>query len=348
MLLLVTLALVVASAVLLILGFVQDALGFIYLSMLCAGVAALALFVFARLTKRRSAALVGAGVVAGVGSPYMPADEAPAEGFEPTSSVAAVAPAPVAEPVQPEPLRPEPAAVSAMAPAADEDPWAPEDTSDDWGDEILFPIEDYDELRVAEILPLLGQLEPDELQEVRDRELAGKARATILDRIDDRLNRRPAAVDAPASIIDTASLPAIEAAPEPAPAPAPRKRAATRTAKAEPAPAEEAPAARKATRTSKAAKATEPAMATEPAVATEPTPAPARARKAPAAKAAATAAPPAKAAPSKATAKAAGAAANSATSAAKKAAAPAKKAGAKTTKAATRATPAKRAAKKSQ
>lgn len=355
MLLLVTLALVVASAVLLILGFVQDALGFIYLSMLCAGVAALALFVFARLTKRRSAALAGAGVVAGVGSPYMSADEPrAAQGFEPTSTVAVVAPAPAPapEPVGPEPRRPEPAPVSAMVPAEEEDPWAPEDSRDDWGDEILFPIEDYDELRVAEILPLLGQLEPDELQEVRDRELAGKARATILDRIDDRLNRRPAAVDAPASIIDTASLPAIEAAPEPAaelaPAPAPRKRT-IRTGKpelAEEAPAKRAPAARKATRAAKAAKA---ARAPGPSMATEPAPAPAK--KAPAARAAAAKANPTKAVAAKTAAKAAGAAANSANAATQKAAAPAKKAVAKTTKTTktvSRATPAKRAAKKSQ
>jgi hypothetical protein len=344
-LLLVTLALVVASAVLLILGFVQDALGFIYLSMLCAGVAALALFVFARLTKRRSAALAGAGVVAGVGSPYMAADEVPAaEEIEPTSSLAVAPPVPA-----PEPLRPEPAAVTAVGAPEEEDPWAPEDSSDDWGDEILFPIEDYDDLRVAEILPLLGQLEPDELQEVRDRELAGKARATILDRIDDRLNRRPAALDTPASITDTASLPAIEAEPEAereaepavemAPAPAPRKRAAAKAAKAiepAPGPAQKAPAARKATRTTKAA---------------EPTPAPAR-------KAAAAKAAPAKANPAKAAAKTTNSAApatssaapatSSAAPAAKRAAAPAKKTVAKTTKAATRATPAKRAAKKSQ
>ena len=183
MLLLVTLALVVASAVLLILGFVQDALGFIYLSMLCAGVAALALFIFARLTRRRSAALGVGPAVDGETSPYvtgpaptgLDAEAAPVAG---NSADTAVVPVPSA-----------PAPAPAAAPAVEDD-WAPTGAStDDWGDEVVFPIEDYDDLRVAEILPLLGQLEPDELQEVRDREVAGKARATILDRIDDRLNR---------------------------------------------------------------------------------------------------------------------------------------------------------------
>jgi hypothetical protein len=47
-----------------------------------------------------------------------------------------------------------------------------------------FPIEDYDELLVSEILPLLPELDADELQEVRDREESGKARATLLRRID--------------------------------------------------------------------------------------------------------------------------------------------------------------------
>jgi hypothetical protein len=47
-----------------------------------------------------------------------------------------------------------------------------------------FPIEDYDELLVSEILPLLPELDADELHEVREREEGGKARATLLRRID--------------------------------------------------------------------------------------------------------------------------------------------------------------------
>ena len=57
-----------ASLVLLVLGFVQDALGFIYLSMLCAGVAALALFVFARLARRRGPYITDEVAVAGAPS----------------------------------------------------------------------------------------------------------------------------------------------------------------------------------------------------------------------------------------------------------------------------------------
>ena len=242
MLLLVTLALVLASAVLLILGFVQDALGFIYLSMLCAGVAALALFVFARLARRRGAALAGAGLAGGT-SPYLVGsehEEAPAVRVEPdatsTREMAPVVAAPAAldgdesadelgdesadELGDEEPEESVLVAAApriAVPPPAETDPWSGDDLSQDWGDEIMFPIEDYDDLRVAEILPLLAQLEPDELQEVRDREVAGKARNTILDRIDDRLGRRPGAtvVEAPPAIVA-----------EPAVAPAPAKKAA--------------------------------------------------------------------------------------------------------------------------
>lgn len=187
MLLLVTLVLVVASAVLLVLGFVQDALGFIYLSMLCAGVAALALFVFARLARRRSAVVAAAGIAptardAERREQTEVARRGPAsrEGRDEdvTARQAAVATGEI--PLE-EPLA-----------QVDDRAGLPEDSSDDWedwGEEVVFPIEGYDDLRVSEILPLLSRLGPDELQEVRDRELAGKGRATVLDRIDDRLGR---------------------------------------------------------------------------------------------------------------------------------------------------------------
>jgi hypothetical protein len=57
----------------------------------------------------------------------------------------------------------------------------------DQGEDVIFPIAEYDDLRVNEIVPLLGQLDDDELQEVRDREAAGKGRITVLKRIDDLL-----------------------------------------------------------------------------------------------------------------------------------------------------------------
>ncbi|HEY3702982.1 MAG TPA: hypothetical protein VGL32_12050 [Acidimicrobiales bacterium] len=49
---------------------------------------------------------------------------------------------------------------------------------------VAFPIADYDDLRLTEILPLLPQLEPTELELVRQRELQGERRATLLNRID--------------------------------------------------------------------------------------------------------------------------------------------------------------------
>ncbi len=53
----------------------------------------------------------------------------------------------------------------------------------------VFPIADYDTLRVDQIVPLLVELFPDELEEVRDRELAGKARVGVLRRCATLLDR---------------------------------------------------------------------------------------------------------------------------------------------------------------
>jgi hypothetical protein len=59
-------------------------------------------------------------------------------------------------------------------------------------DDYDFPIAEYDELRVAEILPLLPELDADELVVVREREQGGKARATILARITELSDTAPA------------------------------------------------------------------------------------------------------------------------------------------------------------
>ncbi|HET9076379.1 MAG TPA: hypothetical protein VFN68_05565 [Acidimicrobiales bacterium] len=265
MLLLVTLALVVASAVLLILGFVQDTLGYIYLSMLCAGVAALALIVFARLARRRSAALVGAGIAAdqqaarpagpdGAAGPERDSDEVggPAPADPDPDADTAGHPVLVAGADGTGP-----ATDRAAGPADPGEAWPGEDWSD-WGEEVVFPIEGYDGLRVAEILPLLTRLEPAQLQEVRDREVSGKARATILDRIDERLDRagRPTrAAGGRSRPAGAAPRPARGASPgdgdadgtgpaSPAPAKRTRKRASTPTAPSD--PVEPAAPARKA------------------------------------------------------------------------------------------------------
>jgi hypothetical protein len=356
-LLLVTLALVVASAVLLILGFVQDALGFIYLSMLCAGVAALALFVFARLARRRGAALAGAGIAGGA-SPYIAAsehEEAPAFRVDSdagtTRQMAPVA-APMLEDEELDYDEPEAPVLVAAAPRynapapAELDTWAVDDDSEDWGDEIMFPIEDYDELRVAEILPLLVQLEPDELQEVRDREVSGKARGTILDRIDDRLGRR---VGAPAG----ATAPIATPEPEPAPAAVPTRGRPPASRTAGSAPAAKKASGRKAAAPAPAARARKaPAPAPAPATrarkgAPAPAPAPVPAKATSTRKAATTAAAPARTAAKKASGaagKAAAVTASAGRTAAKKAA-PVKRAVA-TTAAVTKAAPAKKTATK--
>ena len=69
----------------------------------------------------------------------------------------------------------------------DEDYEGAEEEYDDGGRDdrhVAFPIADYDDLRLTEILPLLPQLEPVELELVRQRELQGERRATLLNRID--------------------------------------------------------------------------------------------------------------------------------------------------------------------
>jgi len=67
-----------------------------------------------------------------------------------------------------------------------------------------FPIVRYDELRVTEILPLLVNLDSEDLKMVREEEAAGKGRASILARIDGLLARsggpaRPAPAKRPAA-----------------------------------------------------------------------------------------------------------------------------------------------------
>jgi hypothetical protein len=94
--------------------------------------------------------------------------------------------------------------VEALVVAAGDDEWDSEDAEDSeagWdegeeeeeegeeaaGDESLFPIADYDELKAAEVVSLLPELDDDELEEVRDREGSGANRATVLKRIDQLL-----------------------------------------------------------------------------------------------------------------------------------------------------------------
>jgi hypothetical protein len=63
------------------------------------------------------------------------------------------------------------------------------DYDDISGGRAEFPIDRYDELRVTEILPLLSTLDAEDLKTVREEEASGKARASILSRIDGLLVR---------------------------------------------------------------------------------------------------------------------------------------------------------------
>jgi hypothetical protein len=72
----------------------------------------------------------------------------------------------------------------------EEEPEEEEEVASD--DEAIFPIADYDDLKAAEVVSLLPELDDDELEEVRDREERGAARATVLNRIDQLLGVEPA------------------------------------------------------------------------------------------------------------------------------------------------------------
>jgi hypothetical protein len=71
----------------------------------------------------------------------------------------------------------------AEAEAEEEDEIADEDE--------LFPIAEYDDLKAAEVVSLLPELDDDELEEVRERESRGASRATVLNRIDQLLGNEP-------------------------------------------------------------------------------------------------------------------------------------------------------------
>jgi hypothetical protein len=62
--------------------------------------------------------------------------------------------------------------------AEEEEPEEEEEAGD------IFPIADYDDLKAAEVVSLLPELDDDELEQVRDREERGASRATVLNRID--------------------------------------------------------------------------------------------------------------------------------------------------------------------
>ena len=174
MLVLLSFALVLVATVLLVLGLLNDSgLALIYISIASSVAAAVVLLIALRLNKPR------------------------AERAE------------VAEVARPLP-EPETVAVSARTEewmADDKDSWS-DDSWDDAG-EVDFPIADYDDLTVAQILPLLPQLYADEIGVVEARERATKSRPSILD----KLAQLSGAVAAPAAATATPAKGAARPAP---------------------------------------------------------------------------------------------------------------------------------------
>jgi hypothetical protein len=157
-------ALVLVATILLVIGIWDDQLTLIWISIGCSVVAALVLVVAVRRARHA----------------------------EPASTAARTQPVPTPQPVEPvEPVEP----VGAVAPigdasagATDDDwpatgssAWAPEEWEE--GQEVEFPIADYDDLTERQVLPLLPQLYADELDVVEERERLTKSRPEILDRI---------------------------------------------------------------------------------------------------------------------------------------------------------------------
>jgi hypothetical protein len=149
-LLLVTIGLVLVGFLALVIGFVTNSLGPIYLSIACSIIAGVVLVVFSRMSRKQvTAAASGPAPLAQSG------DEAPVE----VTSVDAASAVGRDDATQVVPV-----AVG----------------------ELTFPIDDYESLRVNEIVPLLGELDLDELDLVREREEQGKNRANLIRRIDER------------------------------------------------------------------------------------------------------------------------------------------------------------------
>lgn len=167
MLVLLSFALVLVATVLLVLGLLNDdGLTLIYISMASSLAAAIVLVVAYRLNKPRA-----------------------------EQRAVAPAPLPIAEPVPatvgsatataPSPALAEPAAASSGGEwlASEQGGWGEaEEAGDGWqeGDEVEFPIADYDTLTVGQILPLLPQLYTDEIDVVEERERLTKARPQVL------------------------------------------------------------------------------------------------------------------------------------------------------------------------
>ncbi|MDE0803470.1 MAG: hypothetical protein OSA99_09115 [Acidimicrobiales bacterium] len=205
MLVLVSFGLVLLATILLVVGLLNDdGLTLIYLSIAASATAAVVLYVAFRMARPKK------DPDAASAPAPLSEDIAPTP-IDDTTAVAAVV-SPDAPPVaEPEPEA-EPVAVATAAPSDDE--WM---ADADWEeDEVVdFPIADYDALTVGEIMPLLPQLYSDELDDVIERESAGKNRSTILSRLEEL---KEIGTDADAA--EQAAASEVETTPAPAPVPA--------------------------------------------------------------------------------------------------------------------------------
>lgn len=151
-----------------------------------------------------------------------------------------------------------------------------DEDEDEAGDDG-FPIPGYDDLSESELIPLLDDLDADQLETVADREEAGQNRDGVLDAIDDRL-------DILEGIVPAAPAPAAKKTGVAKKTPAKKATAAPRKVAA--APAKRAPVKKAAAPAAKATKATTKVPA-KAASATRKAPARATATPAPARKSAA-------------------------------------------------------------
>lgn len=182
MLLLLTIALVLVAAITLLIGIIGDSLLLIFVSIFCSLGAGATLLVLSSASKKRARetapAAAGPAPLESTQSASS-ASVAPDEPDEPETAVASVreAPAPV------------PAAEVVATAATESLPTG-------------FPIDGYDDLKVSEILPLLDDLDLDQLDMVLEREENNKKRGTVMSRVNelmDRLEAEEEAAGAPAA-----------------------------------------------------------------------------------------------------------------------------------------------------
>src|SRR5205807_1152331 len=153
---LVSFLLVLAAAVTLVIGLLNSGLGLIYVSIACSVAAGivLALAVVRSRPERAAAPAVGSERLRGLEE-----EEAPTVTVVPTRG-------------------------GRRRPAEEVEDEEEEEVAATGDGEVVFPIADYDDLKAAEVVSLLPELDDDELEQVRDREERGAARATVLNRVD--------------------------------------------------------------------------------------------------------------------------------------------------------------------